>query len=54
MMKELEKRLQYTYKNIEYLRTALTHSSYANEDVYKRQAPKCFGEVWGRSFGYHF
>lgn len=31
MMKELEKRLQYTYKNIEYLRTALTHSSYANE-----------------------
>ena len=29
--RQLEKRLQYTYKNIEYLRTALTHSSYANE-----------------------
>ncbi|MGN0536891.1 MAG: ribonuclease III [Acutalibacteraceae bacterium] len=30
-MKELQKRIGYTFKNIEYLETALTHSSYANE-----------------------
>lgn len=30
-MKQLEKKLQYTYKKPEYLQTALTHSSYANE-----------------------
>ena len=30
-MKELEKRIGYTYKNISYLENALTHSSYANE-----------------------
>ena len=30
-MKELEKRIGYTYKNIGYLENALTHSSYANE-----------------------
>lgn len=30
-MKELEKILGYEFKNIEYLKTALTHSSYANE-----------------------
>ena len=28
---ELEAKLGYTFKNIEYLRTALTHSSYSNE-----------------------
>lgn len=28
---ELEEKLGYTFKNIEYLRTALTHSSYSNE-----------------------
>ncbi len=28
---EFEKKLNYTFKNIELLRTALTHSSYANE-----------------------
>jgi len=30
-MKELEKKIGYTYKNISYLENALTHSSYANE-----------------------
>lgn len=30
-MTELEKNLQYHFKNKEYLKTALTHSSYANE-----------------------
>ncbi len=30
-MKELEEKLQYHFKNIQYLKTALTHSSYANE-----------------------
>ena len=30
-MRELEKKLGYTYKNISYLENALTHSSYANE-----------------------
>lgn len=30
-MKSLEKKIGYTYKNISYLETALTHSSYANE-----------------------
>ena len=30
-MNELEEKLQYHFKNPEYLRTALTHSSYANE-----------------------
>ena len=30
-MKELEEKLQYQFKNIQYLKTALTHSSYANE-----------------------
>lgn len=30
-MKELEKRIGYTYQNIAYLDNALTHSSYANE-----------------------
>lgn len=30
-MKELEEKLQYHFRNFEYLRTALTHSSYANE-----------------------
>lgn len=30
-MKNLEKKIGYTYKNISYLETALTHSSYANE-----------------------
>ncbi len=30
-MKELEKRIGYTYKNIGFLENALTHSSYANE-----------------------
>lgn len=30
-MKELEEKLQYHFKNAEYLKTALTHSSYANE-----------------------
>ena len=30
-MKELEKKIGYTYKNICYLENALTHSSYANE-----------------------
>lgn len=33
-MKELEKALAYTFKDINYLKTGLTHSSYANE--YKR------------------
>ena len=28
---ELEKKLQYTFRDKELLRTALTHSSYANE-----------------------
>lgn len=31
-MKELEKRLNYTFKNSELLKNALTHSSYANEN----------------------
>ncbi len=31
-MKELEKRLNYTFKNSEFLKNALTHSSYANEN----------------------
>ncbi len=31
-MKELEKKIGYTYKNISYLENALTHSSYANEN----------------------
>lgn len=30
-MKELEEKLQYQFKNPQYLKTALTHSSYANE-----------------------
>ncbi|MDF1495931.1 ribonuclease III [Caproiciproducens sp. CPB-2] len=30
-MKELEEKLEYHFKNQQYLRTALTHSSYANE-----------------------
>ena len=30
-MLKLEKRLEYKFNNIEYLKTALTHSSYANE-----------------------
>ncbi len=30
-MKELEDKLQYHFKNQQYLKTALTHSSYANE-----------------------
>ncbi len=30
-MEELEEKLQYHFKNPEYLKTALTHSSYANE-----------------------
>lgn len=30
-LKSLEKKIGYTYKNISYLETALTHSSYANE-----------------------
>ncbi|WP_444657893.1 ribonuclease III [Caproiciproducens sp. R2] len=30
-MKELEDKLEYHFKNQQYLRTALTHSSYANE-----------------------
>lgn len=30
-MKELEKKIGYTYKKISYLENALTHSSYANE-----------------------
>jgi ribonuclease III len=30
-MKELEEKLQYHFKNPQYLKTALTHSSYANE-----------------------
>ena len=30
-MKSLEKKIGYPYKNISYLETALTHSSYANE-----------------------
>ena len=31
-MKELEKKLNYTFKNSELLKNALTHSSYANEN----------------------
>lgn len=31
-MKELEKKLNYTFKNNELLKNALTHSSYANEN----------------------
>lgn len=30
-MKELEAKLKYEFKNLNYLKTALTHSSYANE-----------------------
>lgn len=30
-MKELEQKLEYRFQNSQYLRTALTHSSYANE-----------------------
>ena len=30
-LSELEARLGYKFKNIEYLKTALTHSSYSNE-----------------------
>ncbi|MGN0518833.1 MAG: ribonuclease III [Acutalibacteraceae bacterium] len=30
-MVKLEKKLEYTFKNIDYLKTAITHSSYANE-----------------------
>ena len=30
-MKELEKKIGYTYQNLAYLENALTHSSYANE-----------------------
>lgn len=37
-MKELEKKLEYSFKNASYLKTALTHSSYANE---KRHGTKC-------------
>lgn len=34
-MTELEEKLQYRFKNPEYLKTALTHSSYANESPQK-------------------
>ena len=34
-MKELEKKLNYTFKNSELLKNALTHSSYANENKTK-------------------
>ncbi len=37
-MKELQKRMGYTFKNIAYLETALTHSSYANET---KKSVKC-------------
>ncbi len=37
-MKELQEKIGYTYQNIRYLRTALTHSSYANE---ARSDTKC-------------
>jgi len=30
-LEELEKKIGYTFKNIDYLKTGLTHSSYANE-----------------------
>ena len=38
-MEELQKALGYKFKNINYLKTGLTHSSYANE--YKKSNVKC-------------
>ena len=38
-MQELEKKLGYSFKNIDYLKTALTHSSYANEN--RRSGAEC-------------
>ena len=37
-MEQLEKRLDYTFHDRSYLETALTHSSYANEQPQKRQS----------------
>ena len=38
---ELEAKLGYTFKNIEYLRTALTHSSYSNELKLRGKVVEC-------------
>ena len=38
-MIELQKTLDYTFKDINYLKTGLTHSSYANEN--KKLHVKC-------------
>ncbi|MGE4486172.1 MAG: ribonuclease III [Oscillospiraceae bacterium] len=38
-MDEIEKKLGYSFKNIDYLKTALTHSSYANEN--RRSGAAC-------------
>ena len=38
---ELEAKLGYTFKNIEYLRTALTHSSYSNELKLRGKIVEC-------------
>ncbi|MEF2919486.1 MAG: ribonuclease III domain-containing protein, partial [Acutalibacteraceae bacterium] len=38
-MQQLEKALGYKFKEINYLKTGLTHSSYANEN--KKQNIKC-------------
>ena len=38
---ELEAKLGYTFKNIEYLKTALTHSSYSNELKLRGKTVEC-------------
>ena len=43
MLQELEDKIGYHFKDKKYLKTALTHSSYANENKKSRPKQRAFG-----------
>lgn len=43
MLQELEDKIGYHFKDKKYLKTALTHSSYANENQKSRPKQRAFG-----------